>query len=309
MVEQDENVELNVDASQEDRPDANYSAKDLQVLEGLEAVRKRPGMYIGTTAAAGLHHLVWEIVDNSIDEALAGFCDKIIVKINKGDTITVIDNGRGNDEARNIGEQELGREEKDEVLDVIDIAVDNIIQNENEEKQQYANGRNREGGAKLLQSRLAVHMLVIADKSVQQHPVDGQEDDAHVEFRVIKDALGKMAEQGVVNIVFSVYEKQYPCCNGCQNVEEDVEKSQSAFVHGYSLVDIDHFDVVEIEMGVVGVGFVLHTRYDNLVILGIEKTAANALCQINVNLLPLVGGAYVHQGVMEHHGRSRLVGQ
>ena len=95
MVELDENVELNVDASNEDRPDADYSAKDLQVLEGLEAVRKRPGMYIGTTASAGLHHLVWEIVDNSIDEALAGFCDRIIVTINKGDTITVDDNGRG----------------------------------------------------------------------------------------------------------------------------------------------------------------------------------------------------------------------
>ena len=88
-------VDLNSEEALEDRADANYSAKDLQVLEGLEAVRKRPGMYIGTTAAAGLHHLVWEIVDNSIDEALAGFCDKITVTINKGDTITVEDNGRG----------------------------------------------------------------------------------------------------------------------------------------------------------------------------------------------------------------------
>ena len=88
-------VDLNSEEALEDRADADYSAKDLQVLEGLEAVRKRPGMYIGTTAAAGLHHLVWEIVDNSIDEALAGFCDKITVTINKGDTITVEDNGRG----------------------------------------------------------------------------------------------------------------------------------------------------------------------------------------------------------------------
>ncbi len=72
-----------------------YTSKDIQVLEGLEAVRKRPGMYIATTASAGLHHLVWEIVDNSIDEALAGFANKIIVNIEKGDIIEVIDNGRG----------------------------------------------------------------------------------------------------------------------------------------------------------------------------------------------------------------------
>lgn len=78
-----------------ERADENYTATNIQVLEGLEAVRKRPGMYIGTTAAAGLHHLVWEIIDNSIDEALAGYCDTIKVSINKGDTITVSDNGRG----------------------------------------------------------------------------------------------------------------------------------------------------------------------------------------------------------------------
>ena len=72
-----------------------YSAKDIQVLEGLEAVRKRPGMYIGSTSESGLHHLVYEIVDNSIDEALAGYCDEITVKIGEGDIITVIDNGRG----------------------------------------------------------------------------------------------------------------------------------------------------------------------------------------------------------------------
>ena len=72
-----------------------YGAEQIQVLEGLEAVRKRPGMYIGSQSSAGLHHLVYEIVDNAIDEAMAGFCDHIQVKILEGDIISVRDNGRG----------------------------------------------------------------------------------------------------------------------------------------------------------------------------------------------------------------------
>ena len=72
-----------------------YGGDQIQILEGLEAVRKRPGMYIGSTSSRGLHHLVYEIVDNAVDEALAGFCSEINVVINEGDTITVTDNGRG----------------------------------------------------------------------------------------------------------------------------------------------------------------------------------------------------------------------
>ena len=84
-----------VDQIEERRRGASYTAKDIQVLEGREAVRKRPAMYISNTGALGLHHLVYEVIDNSVDEAMAGYCNKIDVTIHFDNSISIVDNGRG----------------------------------------------------------------------------------------------------------------------------------------------------------------------------------------------------------------------
>ena len=115
----------------------DYNASEIQVLEGLEAVRKRPGMYIGSTSVSGLHHLVYEIVDNSIDEALAGYCTEIKVTINEGNTITVVDNGRGIPVEWNEKEQRYNWE-----LVFCELYAGGKYDNENSENYEFSLGLN-----------------------------------------------------------------------------------------------------------------------------------------------------------------------